>query len=368
MRNAPSVSQVYDKIARVCRANIDGQTLRHEVIRSLRHAMSFDAWCWTLVDPDTLISFEGLAESPFQTRDQIHIFRLDYQAQDAVSIFLLSQGREGISRLSGRTGGDFSQSRLWEEVYRPHGLGDEMRIALTTDGTCWGVLLLYRARSARWFSSDEAALLRRLARPLATRLRQTLVSPSRIALRPSAGPGVVVLGPDLLPVTMTPLAQRWLAQVWPSWLQDQRLLPPTVSALVARLETREQKPLPDRWAPNVRVRSLTGDWFVLQVERLATSPAPSTIALTIQPALPSQMLPLSLQLFALTRRERELTALVLQGLSTVDIAAGLQISSYTVQEHLRAVFTKVGVGSRRELVARLQISEVTPSCGSGRMS
>jgi DNA-binding CsgD family transcriptional regulator len=356
VRHTASANQIYEKIERVCRANIDGETLRYEVIRFLRHAIPFDAWCWALVDPDTLIPFEGFAEGPFQARDQIHIFQLDYQGKEAASIFLLSQGREYLSSLSRRTGGDFSQSRLWEEVYRPNGLGDEMRMALTIDDTCWGTLLLYRARSARWFSNEEAALMRRLARPLATRLRQTLVSPSRISLRPSTGPGVVILDPDLLPVTMTPLAQHWLAQVCPGWLQDQRLLPTTVSALVARLEAREQTPLPDRWAPRVRVRSLTGDWFVLQVERLTTAPAPGTIALTIQPALPSQMLPLFLQIFALTRRERELTSFVLQGLSTTEIAAELHISSYTVQEHLKAIFTKVGVGSRRELVARLHLS------------
>lgn len=356
VRHTVSANQAYEKIERLCRAPLDGQTLRYEVIRFLRQAIPFDAWCWPLVDPDTLISFEGLGESPFQTRDQRHLFRLDYQMQETSSILLLSQGREYLSRLSSRTGGDFTQSHLWEKVYQPNGLGDEMRLALTTDGTCWGMLLLYRERAARWFSNEEAALMRRLARPLATGLRQTLISPSHKALIPSTGPGVVVLGSDLLPVTMTPLAQQWLAQVYPDWRQEQRLLLPTVSALVARLEAREQTPLPERWAPRVRIRSLKGNWFVLQVERLAISPAPGMIALTIQPALPTQMLPLFLQVFALTRRERELTAFVFQGLSTAEIAAELHISSYTVQEHVRAIFTKVGVGSRLELVARLHLS------------
>lgn len=356
MRHRASANQVYEKIERLCRGSIDGQTLRYEVIRFLRQAIPFDAWCWPLVDPDTLISFEGLGESPFQTGDQRHLFRLDYQMQETSSIFLLSQGREYLSRLSSRTGGDFTQSRLWEEVYQPHGLGDEMRLALTTDGTCWGMLLLYRARAARWFSNEEAALLRRLTRPLATRLRQTLISPSRKVLIPSTGPGVVVLGPDLVSVTMTPLAQQWLAQVYPDWRQEQRLLFPTVSALVARLEAREQTSLPDRWVPSARVRSLMGDWFVLQVERLAPAPPPGMLALTIQPALPTQMLPLFLQVFALTRRERELTAFVFQGRSTAEIAAEMHISSYTVQEHMRAIFTKVGVGSRLELIARLHLS------------
>lgn len=42
-----------------------------------------------------------------------------------------------------------------------------------------------------------------------------------------------------------------------------------------------------------------------------------------------------------------------QGRSTAEIVAALQISTHTLQEHLRAVFDRFGVGSRRELVAAL---------------
>jgi DNA-binding CsgD family transcriptional regulator len=45
--------------------------------------------------------------------------------------------------------------------------------------------------------------------------------------------------------------------------------------------------------------------------------------------------------------------LVLRGRSTQQIMNELGISVYTVQEHLRQVFDKFGVGSRRELVAAL---------------
>jgi DNA-binding CsgD family transcriptional regulator len=55
----------------------------------------------------------------------------------------------------------------------------------------------------------------------------------------------------------------------------------------------------------------------------------------------------------LTQREREIAALLIEGLDTRAISRRLSISSYTVQDHLKAAFDKVGIHSRGELLARL---------------
>jgi DNA-binding CsgD family transcriptional regulator len=54
-------------------------------------------------------------------------------------------------------------------------------------------------------------------------------------------------------------------------------------------------------------------------------------------------------------------ALVVQGRSTRQIARALSISPYTVQEHLTAVFDKVGVRSRGELVGQVFFRHCLPA-------
>jgi DNA-binding CsgD family transcriptional regulator len=71
-----------------------------------------------------------------------------------------------------------------------------------------------------------------------------------------------------------------------------------------------------------------------------------------RPASGDQLLGLLLLAYGLTAREREICNEVIAGHSTADIASRLYISSNTVQDHLKSVFSKVGVRSRGELVAR----------------
>ena len=68
--------------------------------------------------------------------------------------------------------------------------------------------------------------------------------------------------------------------------------------------------------------------------------------------------------YGLTRRECQVLLLSLRGASRDEMATALFISPHTVQDHLKNIFAKAGVNSRRALVSRLVNTECLPRVGA----
>jgi DNA-binding CsgD family transcriptional regulator len=75
------------------------------------------------------------------------------------------------------------------------------------------------------------------------------------------------------------------------------------------------------------------------------------IAVTLRDATAGETFDRLCRIHALTRRERQVVAALAAGLDTRAAAERLSISRHTLQDHLKSVFAKIGVSSRRELVA-----------------
>ena len=112
------------------------------------------------------------------------------------------------------------------------------------------------------------------------------------------------------------------------------------------------------------VRAMTGEWFAVHAAPLAGCDGTHQIAITIEGASPSALLPLVASTLGLTTRESEVTAAVLRGDPTSLIAKCLHMSPYTVQDHLKSIFAKAGVSSRRELMSWVFFEHYAPRKGA----
>jgi DNA-binding CsgD family transcriptional regulator len=107
------------------------------------------------------------------------------------------------------------------------------------------------------------------------------------------------------------------------------------------------------------VRAKSGRWLVVRGSVLGNERG-APVAIMIEPARPHELAPLVADAYRMTERERDVSQLVAHGLSTDAIAARLHLSRWTVQDHLKAIFEKVGVASRGQLVARLFFQQGAP--------
>ena len=123
-------------------------------------------------------------------------------------------------------------------------------------------------------------------------------------------------------------------------------LPTSILAVAAAARTRGDL------APT-RALSRVGEWLTLRATTLNTPTDGPDVVITIDFARAADISPLTLAARGLTAREQDVATLVLQGASTRVIAEALHLSPHTVQDHLKAIFTKIGVNSRREMIASL---------------
>jgi len=257
-----------------------------------------------------------------------------------------------VTSLDAATASDRWASPRYREIMRPLGLGDELRAALVTDGRCWGYLCLHREDSRLGFAPAEIDLVARLGPRIARGLRGAALLAASSVAPADLTPGVVVLTEDLELVASTPEADHLLSLL--PGAGRVRPGPPLAVRAVALALTAADRDGPGPPAvPTVRLRTATGSWLTAHASWLSGPPGERRISVVLAPARPADTVPLLLAAHGLTPREADVARLVLRGASTETIVDTLRISHYTVQDHLRAVFDKVGVRSRRDLAGRL---------------
>ena len=150
-------------------------------------------------------------------------------------------------------------------------------------------------------------------------------------------------------------AEAWLGELRQGD-RPGRELPPAIVSVANRARLAAEGAGP---AATARVRTAAGRWLLVRGSVLGEG-SDARVAVTLEAARSAELAPLIAEAYGLTARERLVTQLVAQGFSTAQIAQHLHLSAYTVQDHLKAIFEKIGVSSRGELVARLFFEHYRP--------
>jgi len=353
VKHGPVLENLTGAIVEICRSGLPPDVLRDRVLSRLRRAVPFDAAFWSTVDPATLLFTRPYQEEiPAETVP--YFVQNEFLDDDVNKWAALARERVGVRTLVAATAGEVDASPRYRDIFRPLGLGDELRAVLRSGGVCWGLVCLHREAGA-CFSEEEVRYVGRLAPHLAEGIRAGLLFASIELTDVVDAPGLVVVAADGSLTSITEAGERWLEELGhPD--PGRSGLPIEVRALAATLNRPDAATI---GPPRLRVRTRAGRWAVVHASRLIIAGIPA-VAVIIEEPSAAELAPLLMMAYGLTKQEQTVTALVCRGLSTRELADRLHITPNTLQDHLKSIFEKTGVGSRRELVATILQEQYLP--------
>jgi len=319
----------------------------NETLRQLQRFVGYAEGLGMAFDPSVLIPTQFVATFPLEPLSARLACRNEQQEADLNKFRDLAVAAVPVAALSADHDPGCASSPRWQQLLLPGGRRQELRAALVdAHGRCWGALALYRRDQTRFSPSDLRATAD-LVPGRAADLARSMVA-ERAPGTPSE-PTMLLLD-ELGTVLDAPeRAVRWMDRVRSGDNLDRVGM--VLASLAARIVSMRQGG-EDKTPVRVRVRSSGGTWTTLIAEPF-TSESTTALPVVVMATDFGQLFPLQVAAFSLSDREADLVRQVLEGLDTKTMARRLSISVLTVQDHLKSIFQKTGVHSRRELMYRL---------------
>jgi DNA-binding CsgD family transcriptional regulator len=366
MATALTVERVRRDVEVVAHAGLDLDTFMEEAVTSVARAVPWVGACLATHDPSTLIATSARKYGALRDRNEgDHEWGLiEYGTVEPTAFTSMARAERAAAGVHSLTHGEVERSARMRDFMLPRfDFADEARLVFREGDRVWGGMALFRNADEPPFDDAELDFLASLSAYFARGVRAGLLC--RLAdVQPSlpvAGPAVLIVDAADRIAQLSAGAEQRVRQLIDSRHAGDPLTP--VSALVgaARAYARGESTVP----PRARVRTSEGHWLVLHASPLsAAADRAGDVVVTIEEARPPEIVALVVAAFGLTQRERDVTQLVLQGVDTKEIAATLHVSTYTVQDHLKSVFDKADVRSRRELIARIYFDQYVPRMGA----
>ncbi len=357
---------IIEEIAALAARGLPRAELFGELAPRLRRAIDSDATCWHTLDPYTRLmtsdSPDELIERGVFTAESAPaagemMARSEYLIEDYNTFASLAGRRVPVCSLAHSTRGRPERSTRYRELLVPAGIPHELRAAFVLRGRAWGAVHIARRESSGPFSDRDVKTLTRVTAAIAQAIRGSLrFDAARRGEHPEA-PGMLVLSAANEVELVTPPAYELLAAMRSeAGVYDPAAPPVAVLGLASFVRAAGGRATPE--SGQVTVPTTLG-WVTLHAS-LPDGPGAGRVAVVLEPAKGPRSATLRLEVEGVTAREREVATLLARGYTNEEIAAALVLSPHTVQDHVKSVYSKVGVGSRQELVAQVFLDEYMP--------
>lgn len=352
---SPRVARERAALLDACEAATD-PTFLDEVSGRLRRVVPHVGAFWSAVDPVTSLAVSPARVENISAESCVPWWESEFLVEDVLAFTDVARTTRGVATLHGATDGHPARSHRYGTVNVPNGFDDELRAVLRAGGSTWGMLVLYRSSDDPVFSPAEQDFVADVGEALGGAFRRLAVSVPTTPVEAGAPPGVLLFDGEGRLRSTTASVQHWLDELRDTApaATDAGLAIPTE---VFNVVNRARAIAAGRCGGEARARIMgrSGRWLVAHASVLADprTGRPDQIAVVIELANAVEVVPIIVEAFGLTTREREVVTCITRGMDTGEIAAHLFLSPHTVRDHCKAIFEKVGVSSRGELVARL---------------
>jgi DNA-binding CsgD family transcriptional regulator len=325
--------------------------LAEAVCAAITQDISFDFGCFATLDPATGLITWAYRTRPLGVGDE-KFTAIEYGEADINSFAEISQRRPSAGVLSIDTAGRLDTSRRYHDFLGPRfGFSDELRVVFNSRGASWGALAIYRGEGEPTFTMADARKLAASGELIAAAIQQVLFSgdadqslsgAAGQTVTYGSGPAVLIIDADDRVTHLSPAARSSVEDMGRG---EHGSLPTSILAVAASTRHHQEH-------SSARVQGRSGRWLKLRAAPLDGPTGKGDVVVTLEPATGAELSRLALAARGLTAREEDVAILVLRGASTRAISSALHLSPHTVQDHLKGIFAKLGVNSRREMIAR----------------
>lgn len=261
---------------------------------------------------------------------------------------------------------DLTRCEYYNDFLRPQSIHHQMSIYLKSDQQLFGILSLFRPQTAKRFSSLDMAKADMMAPYLSGALEKSIISQKMVERKSFidsivAGlpyKGIMVMDASLDPIYQDENAIRILSDLKRAKKPGDASFEPLprdiymrckdLLASVDQTQAFEPRQIQfDLVSPKDRQK------ISIQLRFITNRGKNPLLLLCFDPEEPLSCLLKRSKKHGLTGREIEVVSLLSEGLTNKEIGRRLFISEYTVENHLRSIYRKMGVTNRTAVVHRL---------------